>query len=166
MELIRSAAPAPEGGTPRVAAILDTNVVLDWLVFDDPAGRALGAQVEAGQLRWLVCSRMLEELQDVLGRLEREPHLLRWAHRRERAWEAAQRWASLVDEPTALPPALPLRSSDPDDQVFVDLAVGRRVGWLFSRDRAILRLARRLRPLGVRALSPAVWLAGQADPAR
>jgi predicted nucleic acid-binding protein len=71
-----------------------------------------------------------------------------------------------VDDPPSLPPALPLRSSDPDDQVFIDLAVGQQAGWLFSRDRAILRLARRLRPLGVQALSPAAWLAGQAIPAR
>lgn len=149
-----------------IAAILDTNVVLDWLVFEDPAGRALGAQVESGRLRWLICPRIQEELADVLGRLERMPHLRRWAHRSATAWEAAQRWGCPVDDPPSLPPALPLRSSDPDDQVFIDLAVGQQAGWLFSRDRAILRLARRLRPLGVQALSPAAWLAGQAIPAR
>lgn len=148
----------PPNPAPPTAVVLDTNVVLDWLVFDNPAGLALGTQIEAGQLHWLLCPRMLEELTDVLGRLDRERQWQRWAHRRTTALEATHRWARQAGNPPALPPSLPLHSSDPDDQVFIDLAVTHRTRWLFSRDRAILRLARRLRLLGVEALPPSAWL--------
>lgn len=154
MELIDAQATTPA----PVAVVLDTNVVLDWLVFDDPAGRALGSLVEAGQFCWLLCPAMHDELTEVLGRLTLQPRLQRWGHRRAEALAATQRWAQLTTNPPSLPPVLPLKSRDPDDQVFINLAVAHRTRWLFSRDRAILSLARRLRVLGVQALQPSVWL--------
>ena len=33
--------------------VLDTNVVLDWLLFANPQGQALGTAVTRGQLRWI-----------------------------------------------------------------------------------------------------------------
>ena len=41
-----------------------------------------------------------------------------------------------------------VRCRDPDDQMFIDLAVAHRAQ-LLSKDALVLRLARRLRPLGV-----------------
>ena len=46
------------------------------------------------------------------------------------------------------PPACPVRCSDPDDQGFIDLAVAHRA-MLLSKDKAVLRLRRRLAPLAV-----------------
>ena len=49
-------------------AVLDTNVALDWLLFDDPAVASLAAAVSAGHVRWLATVAMRDEMADVLRR--------------------------------------------------------------------------------------------------
>jgi len=53
-----------------------------------------------------------------------------------------------------------LHCTDADDQCFIDLALAQRARWLITHDRALLRLARRARALGVEILTPAQWCAG------
>ena len=48
------------------AVVLDTNVALDLLVFDDPSVLALRAALAGGHLRWLVLPGMRDELARVL----------------------------------------------------------------------------------------------------
>jgi predicted nucleic acid-binding protein len=136
---------------PQPAAVLDTNAALDWLLFADPSCTALGSAVSAGRLRWLACPRMRDELADVLAR--------GLAERRGAApgdvLAAFDRHAQM----TEAPPAAPWRCSDPDDQVFIDLACASGARWLISRDRALLRLARPAHTLGVRIVPPARWQA-------
>ena len=43
--------------------------------------------------------------------------------------------------------------------MFIDLALAAGVQWLFTRDRALLRLARKARERGVIVLRPADWSA-------
>ena len=50
------------------AVVLDTNVVLDWLVFADASAAAVGAAITSGSLAWLVTPRMHAELRAVLQR--------------------------------------------------------------------------------------------------
>lgn len=50
-----------------------------------------------------------------------------------------------------------LRCSDRSDQMFIDLAVSHRARWLFSRDRAVLKLRRRAQAWGVDILRPDGW---------
>jgi predicted nucleic acid-binding protein len=137
------------GPMPQPAAVLDTNVALDWLLFADPSCTALGTAVTSGRLRWLACPRMRDELADVLAR--------GLAAQRGTAVEivlaAFDAHAQLFDAP----PASALRCADPDDQVFLDLACASAARWLFSRDRAVLRLAPRARPLGLRIVTPQSW---------
>ena len=52
--------------------VLDTNVVLDLLVFDDPATPALQQALDEGALRWIATPVMREELARVLE----YPHLV------------------------------------------------------------------------------------------
>ena len=47
--------------------VLDTNIVLDAFVFDDPATHTLQAALLAGSLRWLASPAMREELARVLA---------------------------------------------------------------------------------------------------
>jgi predicted nucleic acid-binding protein len=61
-------------------------------------------------------------------------------------------------------PALP-RCSDPDDQKFLALAQDAAADWLLTRDKAILRLKRRLNAVGIRVGSPVDWLAAGTQPA-
>ena len=51
------------------------------------------------------------------------------------------------------------RCTDPDDQKFIDLALSLPGATLLSRDRAVLKLARRARPLGMTIVTPQAWSA-------
>ena len=48
--------------------VLDTQVVMDWLVFRDPSTAALVSGLESGSLRWLTSQAMQDELEHVLDR--------------------------------------------------------------------------------------------------
>ena len=152
-----SATPEAAEATEAVDVILDTNVVLDWLVFQHASGLAIGEAVEAGRLRWIVSPAMQEELTDVLGRLLHLPTLMRWAERHAPASREVARLAQPVSAPGPLPHPQRLRCTDPDDQKFLDLALQLRRCTLLSRDRAVLKLARRAAPLGVAIVSPQHW---------
>ena len=134
------------------AAVLDTNVVLDWLVFRDAGVAPIAAAVEAGRLRWLATARMRDELADVLDR----GHLARWQADAGSVLALFDRHAT----PRPAPSPSRLHCSDPDDQVFIDLALAAKAPWLITHDRALLALARRARPLGVQILRPGAWSPG------
>lgn len=126
------------------ALVLDTNVALDLLVFQDPRTAALRTALDEGLLRWLVLPCMREEFVRVLE----YAHLAAWraAHGRPAdaalaAFDAASHLADAV-------PVAPVRCSDPDDQPFIDLAVAHRAV-LLSKDRAVLAPRARLAALGV-----------------
>lgn len=135
-------------GVSRV--VLDTNVVLDWLVFRDPGVLPLLARLESGRLIWLATPGMRQELLWMLGHAS----LARWAPDTVLALGAFDAHATIC-EPA--PPAVGLRCTDADDQPFIDLAVAGRARWLLSHDRAVLKLARRLRAHGVEVLRPSDW---------
>ncbi len=131
--------------------VLDTNTVLDWLVFQDPGMTAVVAAVQGGRLRWLACGAMRDELERTLG----YHSLAGWKPDSERALSAFDRHAKLLPPP--LPAPLMMRCRDPDDQVFLDLALAHRARWLLSHDRALLRLARRARDHGLCITQPRHW---------
>ena len=87
----------------RPDIILDTNVVLDWLVFEHPSGLAIGHAITAGEVRWITSPPMQEELVDVLGRLLYLPTLMRWSERHGPALTNVQAWAHPVPAPGPLP---------------------------------------------------------------
>lgn len=132
-------------------AVLDTNVLLDWLVFRDPGVATLAAALQGRQLRWLACGRMRQELERLLV----HRRLTRWAPEPGAALAAFDTLAELQPEP---PPAAPgLHCSDADDQVFVDLAFAHGARWLLTHDRALLKLARRAARHGLVIAPPLRW---------
>lgn len=131
--------------------MLDTNVVLDWLVFRDPRVVPLAAALETGTVRLLATAHMRAEFADVLMR----SHLDRWAPDRERSLAQFDRLAVACAEPQPSP----LTCTDADDQVFIDLAIEHRCRWLVTHDRALLKLAGRARLHGLLVLPPARWSA-------
>jgi predicted nucleic acid-binding protein len=137
------------------AAILDTNVVLAWLVFRDPRVAPLDAALRAGQLHWLCCTRMLEELDHVLGRAP----LAGRAPDRSALQREIEAHVQLVEAPAALPARPGLRCTDRDDQIFIELALAQRAPLLLTRDRALLKLARKAALHGVRVTTPERWAA-------
>jgi len=125
--------------------VVDTNVVLDLLLFGDPASQGLEQALGDGRLQWCATPAMREELSRVLA----YPHLAGRLHRQAR--EAADvlgdfdRWVRMV-EPA---PRVCFVCKDPDDQKFIDLAAAHRAT-LLSKDAQVLCMARRLLRLGVR----------------
>ena len=131
-------------------AILDTNVWLDWLVFDDPRVAPLAAAIVGGAVRVQATGPMLDEVAAVLVR----PHVALDDAAREAAC-ARQRAAIALHAPA---PDCRLDCTDPDDRKFIDLAVALRVDWLVSRDKALLRLRRTaMRRFGLRIGTPDDW---------
>lgn len=132
-------------------AVLDTNVVLDWLVFKDPACALLVQAIEAGRLRWIGTAAMRDELNHVLSR----GTVNAWSPDLDLILSAWDKLSQTLPAPTsALVP--PLRCTDPDDQKFIELAVT-HAHWLISRDRAVLKLSRRAAKLGLQIVTPARW---------
>lgn len=131
--------------------MIDTNVVLDWLVFADPAVQPLAQAVTEGRLRWIVSAAMLDELAIVL----RRDALDRWRTAAERALTSAE---SLATRMVFTPPAggHPV-CSDPDDQKFIDLALLAPARWLVTRDKALLKLRRAAAARGVVVCPPSAW---------
>ena len=50
-----------------------------------------------------------------------------------------------------------MRCTDRDDQKFIDLALHSRACWLLSHDKAVLRLPKQARRLGLTILPPVRW---------
>ena len=138
----------PVQAAPRV--VLDTNVALDWLVFRDAGTQALGLALDRGELCWLATLAMRAELAHMLAHAS----LARWAPDSERALASFDDLAVLTATPET--PG-PLRCRDPDDQMFIDLAVSASARWLLTRDKALLRLARRAAAFGLIVAPPLRW---------
>ncbi len=138
--------------------VLDTNVWIDWLVYDDPAVAPLKVAHRGGELRIVVDEACLAELSAVLAYPDfdldaprQRSHLAEVAHSTIR--HEGQRPAGAVRLP---------RCRDPDDQKFLLLAVDAAADWLVTRDKALLRMSRRLQSIGVRIGSPIDWSAACA----
>lgn len=145
---------------PRPIVILDTNALLDWRVFKDPTAQPIAEAVLAGHVRWVACPSMEQEWHQVWPRSYLKP----WQPDPMLTLTVFQQ-ATFVAEP----PPCGLRCKDPDDQVFIDLAMHVGARWLFSKDAALLKLNKRaFRYKGVQVLTLANWTgladaAGQSD---
>lgn len=139
-------------GYPTPIVILDTNALLDWRVFKDPAAQPIADAILSGRVRWIACPSMEQEWHQVWPR----SYLKAWLPDPMLTLTVFQH-AQFVDEP----PRGPYRCKDPDDQVFIDLALHVGASWLFSKDAALLKLARRARPHGLQIMSLQAFVAGQ-----
>jgi putative PIN family toxin of toxin-antitoxin system len=129
--------------------VIDTNIVLDLWLFEDPATVPLRAALQSGLISHLATSSMREELARVLT----YPHIVkRMAKSNVQAQDILNRFDEhhVVAEPAA---KAPCTCKDPDDQKFIDLAVAHAVP-LLSKDAAILCMKKRLFQSGV-VLNPA-----------
>jgi len=128
-----------------VRVVIDTNVALDLLVFDDPAQAALTEALAAGALEWIATAAMRDELARVLGYPLIARRLQAGGLQADAVLEAFDARTRRIDE---APPRAPCVCSDPDDQVFIDLAVAHGAR-LLSKDRAVLAMRKRLATRGV-----------------
>jgi uncharacterized protein len=129
--------------------VLDTNAVLDWLVFGDPGMTEVAAAIRSRDVRWLVCSRMRDELARTLAYVD----LAKWQPDTAKVLANFDLYAEMQSAPTPGQPSQ--RCTDPDDQVFIDLALASGARWLLTRDRALLALAPWAKKAGVLVVNPA-----------
>lgn len=126
------------------ALVLDTNVVLDLLVFADEAARPVMDGLQQGRLRWLATAAMREELQRVLA----YPKVARRMAFHGHVVDSVLRAFDTHARPAEVPARAPVACKDPDDQKFIDLAVAHG-GWLLSKDAQVLCMRKRLAALRV-----------------
>jgi putative PIN family toxin of toxin-antitoxin system len=127
-----------------VTLVIDTNVVLDLFVYEDPATLPLRAALVDPQTRWLATPVMREELRRVLAYPQVVKRLVGRSLTAEAVLAAFDARAQLTD----IAPKAPYTCKDTDDQQFIDLAVS-HTAVLLSKDKAVLCMAKRLARLGV-----------------
>jgi putative PIN family toxin of toxin-antitoxin system len=114
--------------------VLDTNVILDLLVFKDPSAEPIRLLLDAKQVDAVRSKASMLELVDVIQRptfklsQEEQEMILQ-------AWESVTR----LLEKTAIESA-PFICRDADDQIFLDMAFSLRPALLLSKDLRVLEL--------------------------
>ena len=132
--------------------IIDTNVCLDLFVFHDPRWAPLLAALEAGAVEAVTRDDCRNEWLRVLD----YPHLpLDEASKQQ----AATRFDALIVRIAPTPHATPLPiCTDRDDQKFLELARDAEAQCLITKDKALLKLARKTARAGLFAIvKPESW---------
>jgi len=137
--------------------VLDTNIWLDWLVFDDPGLAALRAAVAAGNAEIVIDAACDAELLRVL-----DYPLQKWTLDATQQAACIAQCRSLAHRIEAPCTMLLPHCTDPDDQKFLELAAATEADYLITKDRALLQLVRRRPPLPFRIMTPAEFTACQA----
>ena len=119
--------------------VLDTQIWLDWLVFDDPAVRRLRNAVHLGRAEIVIDAACDAELERVLAYDLGKHSISRQAQLA--ALDQARRLARRVEVATLK--GLP-QCRDPDDQKFIELAAATNADALVTKDRELLRMKSRL----------------------
>lgn len=131
--------------------VLDTNVVMDLFHFRAPPLIPLMAAIESGTVVCLANDKTLTELKRVTGYKQFKLDVTG----QQQLFDTYLRHVTLVTQP--MPQAAPKlpRCGDPDDQMFLELALVGRADMLISRDKLVLKLAKsRNRPCPFAILLP------------
>ena len=142
---------AAEGEAAR-PVVLDTNIVLDLLLFADPAVAVVRELLETRRLGWVATQPMRDELEHVLRYPHLQPRMQYYGVTAPQILTAFDAACRLVDVATRAPYAC----KDGDDQKFIDLAAAHRA-ILVSKDKAVLCMRKRLLRLDVQAVSTIVF---------
>jgi predicted nucleic acid-binding protein len=148
--------PAPRT-LPVRRIILDTNVCLDLFVFHDPRWAPLLASLEAGTVEAVTRADCRDEYLIVL-------HYSHLPLDETTRPVAAARFDALIK--VIAPPVSGVRlpvCTDKDDQKFLELARDAAVDVLITKDKALLKLARKTAQAGMfKILVPEAYLKAQA----
>jgi putative PIN family toxin of toxin-antitoxin system len=127
----------------KPVVVLDTNILLDVLVFDDSRAHPLRAALIAGDLDAVATEKTLSEFLDVIGR---EQFSLSQEKQNEiiSQWQS---WASLINDDVL--DVAPWKCKDRDDQVFINLAYTLKPAMLISKDKLVLKIAKRAQKDGI-----------------
>ncbi len=132
--------------------ILDTNVVLDLLLFADLRTTRLRERLEAKTLRWHTTQHMRNELARVLAYDHISELMTQRCKTAVAILQSFDQFAVMVSAPAQ---RAPYACKDADDQPFIDLACALASAHpaaqvqLVSKDKAVLSMRKRLRKLSV-----------------
>jgi putative PIN family toxin of toxin-antitoxin system len=132
--------------------VLDTNIVLDLFIFNDPRCADLRAALGCKTLQWTATQNMRDELERVLTYTHLQPRMAFYATTAAQVLAQFDTGVQIVD--TA--PRAFYVCKDADDQKFIDLAVQLQSA-LVSKDKAVLCMRKRLATLGAVVLNQ--WVA-------
>ncbi|OEZ98903.1 putative toxin-antitoxin system toxin component, PIN family [Duganella sp. HH101] len=143
--------PVPEKLTPT-RIVIDTNVCLDLFVFKDPRWAGLLAALESGAVEAITRSDCRDEYNIVL-------HYKHLPLDDDSRPLAAARFDQLIK--VVAPPESGIRlpvCTDKDDQKFLEVARDANAAILITKDKALLKLARRLAKAGMfKVMVPEAW---------
>jgi putative PIN family toxin of toxin-antitoxin system len=128
--------------------VLDTNIVLDVFVFNDPATQPLRQALDTPGILWIATQPMRDELERVLVYPKIVARLVSRGINAEQVLGQFDTCVTLL----AVAGKASVTCTDADDQKFIDLAVAHKAR-LFSKDRAVTCMKKRLLNLGVIAQS-------------
>lgn len=132
--------------------VLDTNVCLDLFVFQDPRRADLLAAIESGAVEAVTRADCRKEFLYVLN----YPHLKLTEETRPLSAARFDQLIKLVAPPVS-EVLLPV-CSDREDQKFLELARDAEAEILITKDKALLKLAKRLSKAGMfRVIQPEAW---------
>lgn len=140
--------------------VIDTNVCLDLFVFRDPRWMPLLAALESGRVRAVTRADCRDEYRIVL-------HYSHLPLDEATRPQAAERFDALIEvvAPTSRALRLPV-CTDRDDQKFLEIARDADADILVTKDKALLKLARRTaRENLFRIMTPDVWIKTEAPAA-
>jgi len=150
----------------RRQLVLDTNVVLDWLLFRLPTLEPLREALSARRVIIPTHALLFEELARVLPR----PEISRYTTDVSAVIDAYRTQTAMTDLPPALlldhgsrPSSFP-RCRDPDDDKFLAFAYHTKADALVTKDREVLKLRKRVRPFGITILTIDEMLRGLEAP--
>jgi putative PIN family toxin of toxin-antitoxin system len=142
--------------TNSLTLVLDTNVVLDWLVFRDAVVQSLQQAVEQRRVIIVTHAAAIDELRRVLAypqcklAAEAQEELL---NRYRLSSHEAELPTGFALDNLLLPVGFP-NCRDPDDQHFLALAYHAKTDGLITKDRQLLRLRKRAARFGVSIVNP------------
>ena len=131
---------------PTQPLILDTNIVLDAFLFNDPTAEPLRLGLANKELDWLATQPMRDELARVLAYPKIAARLAFYKLSASDVLDKFDQHTRMVD----VAPKASMTCSDADDQKFIDLAIQHRA-MLLSKDRDIISMRKRLLAQGIRA---------------
>lgn len=140
----------------RQRLVLDTNVCLDLFMFRDPRWQALHETLQSGVSQAVTRADCRKEFELVL------------AYKKMNLTPASQaailaeydRWFTLLEPSASAALAALPRCKDGDDQKFLELALASGADVLITKDKALLKLARKTIRSGLfRIFTPEGWLA-------
>ena len=147
--------------------VLDTNVVLDWLLFDHISVHALRDRIRDGRITVVTYPGAAAELRRVLGYRQfeldevRQGELIARYHAQTKAVGDEER---MRIERMELPRGFP-QCRDPDDNHFLALTFHAKADALVTKDKRVLKCRRRALAFGFTILTvpQAVAAAEQAE---